>query len=100
MMSLIGVNSEQAEELCKKASKLGIIVTANFLAPKQIAISGSLEALDAAQSMLKEFGVKRGIRLKVAGAFHSPFMEEGGRRLKKTLMKPHFIPRLSLLLQM
>ncbi|MFH2002793.1 MAG: ACP S-malonyltransferase, partial [Planctomycetota bacterium] len=68
MMTLLGADREQAEEICKHASKTGVMVAANFLTPNQIAISGALNALDAAEGLLKEFGVKRGIRLKVAGA--------------------------------
>ena len=90
MMTLIGASNEQAAEICEKASGSGVIVAANFLAPSQIAISGSLDALDAAEGMLKQVGVKRGIRLRVAGAFHSPLMEEGGRKLKAELEKVDF----------
>jgi [acyl-carrier-protein] S-malonyltransferase len=90
MMTLLGTTEEQAEAICRKASSAGVIVSANFLAPSQIAVSGSLEALDVAEGLLKEEGVKRGIRLRVAGAFHSPLMEEGGRKLKAELAKVDF----------
>lgn len=90
MMTLLGADKTQAENICESASKAGVIVAANFLTPKQIAISGSLEALDAAEGLLREFGVKRGIRLKVAGAFHSPLMQEGGAKLKADLEKTTF----------
>lgn len=90
MMSLIGADREKAEEICRRASSKGVIVAANFLAPNQVALSGSLEALDAAEAMLKEFGIRRGIRLKVAGAFHSPLMADGGEKLKADLEKTTF----------
>jgi [acyl-carrier-protein] S-malonyltransferase len=90
MMTLIGAGSKEVDGLVAKASSAGVLVAANFLAPKQVAISGALEALDAAEGMLKEFGIKRGIRLKVAGAFHSPFMQEGCEKLKAELEKKTF----------
>lgn len=46
----------------------------NFNAPDQIVISGQAEALKKAQGKVKELGGKV-IPLRVAGAFHSPYME-------------------------
>ncbi|MHC4941824.1 MAG: ACP S-malonyltransferase [Planctomycetota bacterium] len=90
MMTLIGAGSKEVDGLVEKASSAGVLVAANFLAPRQVAISGALEALDAAERLLKEFGIKRGIRLKVAGAFHSPFMQEGCDKLKAELEQKTF----------
>jgi len=92
MMTLIGATKEAAEEICRRASSAGIIVAANFLGPNQIAVSGALEALDRAETMLKDLNVKRGIRLKVSGAFHSPFMHDGGEKLKMELERAAFRP--------
>jgi malonyl CoA-acyl carrier protein transacylase len=47
---------------------------ANDNAPDQLVLSGAVSALDTAEALLKERGV-RGKRLPVAGAFHSPLME-------------------------
>jgi len=85
MMSLIGATPEQARNLCDAYGENDVLVPANFLGPGQIAISGSLDALDRAEEHLKEFGIRKGVRLRVAGAFHSPLMEEGGRKLAKEL---------------
>lgn len=55
------------------AAEAGVAV-ANDNAPDQLVLSGSLTALDRAEALLEERGI-RGKRLPVAGAFHSPLME-------------------------
>ena len=90
MMSLIGATPKQARSLCEQFGENDVLVPANFLSPGQIAISGSLEALDQAEAHLKDFGIRKGVRLRVAGAFHSPLMEEGGRKLANELGQVEF----------
>ena len=90
MMSLIGASPEQARTLCEQYAENDVLVPANYLGPGQIAVSGSLEALDRAESHLKELGIRKGVRLRVAGAFHSPLMEEGGRKLATELRRVEF----------
>lgn len=85
MMSLLGASAEQAIELAKLGSAAGVLVAANFLGPGNVAISGSLPALDLAESKAKELGIRRCIRLKVAGAFHSPLMASATAALSKAL---------------
>jgi [acyl-carrier-protein] S-malonyltransferase len=50
------------------------LTIANDNAPDQLVLSGSLEALDQAEELLRERKV-RAKRLPVGGAFHSPLME-------------------------
>jgi [acyl-carrier-protein] S-malonyltransferase len=90
MMTLVGADRGQAERLCREAAGGRVLVAANFLAPEQVAISGEIAALDSAEALLKGMGIRRGIRLKVAGAFHSPLMREGGEKLKGALEKVPF----------
>jgi [acyl-carrier-protein] S-malonyltransferase len=76
-----------AEEACAKARAKtgGVCVVANLNAPGQVVASGDLGTLAAAEEEAKALGVRRPIRLDVAGAFHSPLMEPGARRLEKAL---------------
>ena len=53
-------------------------------------MDASYFTLDLAETLLKELNVKRGIRLKVSGAFHSPFMHDGGEKLKMELERAAF----------
>jgi [acyl-carrier-protein] S-malonyltransferase len=84
MVSLIGADEQQARDLCEKAAQGEILVPANFNCPGQVAISGASEACERALKLASEFGC-RAIPLKVAGAFHSPFMESAGRKLADAL---------------
>lgn len=87
MVSLVGADRDQAQALANAGSEAGVLVAANFLAPGAIALSGSLAALDLAESKAREFGARRAIRLKVAGAFHSPLMESATAKLTEALAK-------------
>lgn len=75
MAAIIGLSEEQVSEVCRKASKNGVVVPANFNSKSQIVISGSVEAVKVAAEIAKSAGAKRAIILEVGGAFHSPLME-------------------------
>ncbi|MEQ8764117.1 MAG: ACP S-malonyltransferase [Planctomycetota bacterium] len=85
MSSLMGLEREQAEAVCREASSAGIVQVANLNSPGQIVISGELAALDRADELAKEAGARRAIRLKVAGAFHSPVMAPAAEKLRAAL---------------
>lgn len=74
MLSLLGADREKAEALAADASSAGVCVAANILGPGSVAISGASAAIDRAESIARDHGVRRAVRLKVAGAFHSPLM--------------------------
>jgi [acyl-carrier-protein] S-malonyltransferase len=92
MTAVIGAEDEQVEEWCKQATKeaielrksnpehghtVGCIVeTANFNAPGQIVVSGSLDAVDALEKLIASLGVRGVIvkRLTVSAPFHSSLM--------------------------
>ena len=86
-MSALRCEPEVAEAACAKArdATKGVCVVANLNAPGQVVISGDLPTLAAAEEAAKAAGVRRPIRLEVAGAFHSPLMAPGARRLEKAL---------------
>ena len=86
-MSALRCEEAVAEEACAKARAQtgGVCVVANLNAPGQVVISGDLPTLAAAEEAAKPLGVRRAIRLEVAGAFHSPLMAPGARRLEAAL---------------
>jgi [acyl-carrier-protein] S-malonyltransferase len=74
MTALLGVGTEDAAALCREARRDDVLVVANENSPAQSVISGSVPAIERAETLAKERKV-RAIRLNVAGAFHSPLME-------------------------
>jgi [acyl-carrier-protein] S-malonyltransferase len=87
MLSLVGADEAVARELCDKARGDGVLVVANLLAPGQVAIAGSKDALDRALALVaaKAVAVRKAVPLTVAGAFHSPCMESAAAALGRAL---------------
>jgi len=73
MAAVIGLEDKLVEEVCESIED--IVVPANYNTNGQIVISGSIEGIEKAISLLTEKGAVRAIKLAVGGAFHSPFME-------------------------
>jgi [acyl-carrier-protein] S-malonyltransferase len=88
MLSLMGGNLEAAEQLCRSLD----LDIANLNCPGQIVVSGTLEALDKAQIHAKDLGFKLAIPLKVAGAYHSRWMQPARENFEKILAPIPFNP--------
>lgn len=84
MVALIGASEAQADEVCAKARGTEVLVSANFNAPGQVVISGSIGACQRAAAIAGEMGL-RAAPLPVAGAFHSPLMQPAADRLAAAL---------------
>jgi [acyl-carrier-protein] S-malonyltransferase len=86
MMAVIG---QDAEVLRKVSAEAGVEV-ANFNSPEQTVLSGRKEGIDKAEQALKQMGVKKAIRLNVAGAFHSSLMAPAAEKLAGILAGVQF----------
>lgn len=88
MVAIIGGDETQAYEICQKATSNpdDILVCANFNAPGQIVLSGSLGACETALNIAQDMGL-RATQLAVAGAFHSPLMQPAADRLAEALAR-------------
>jgi [acyl-carrier-protein] S-malonyltransferase len=99
MTSLMGATLAQAEELAALGRQRGICSVANLNAPGQVVLSGEIPALERVEELAKEKGVRRAVRLTVAGGFHSECMRPAADRLKSALAEieiaPPAIPVLS-----
>lgn len=84
MCALLGVGPERAAELCELARGEDVLVVANENSPQQVVLSGSVRALERAEALAAERRI-RAVRLKVAGAFHSPLMEPAVSPLAEAL---------------
>ena len=78
MAAVIGLPAEKVAEIVKLAGNDGPVVTANLNAPGQTVISGSERGVDRAAALAREAG-GRALPLNVAGAWHSPFMDEAAK---------------------
>jgi len=72
-MTAVRARADTREAVAEVAAEANVAI-ANDNAPDQLVLSGAVSALDSAEELLKERGI-RGKRLPVAGAFHSPLME-------------------------
>lgn len=81
MAALIGGEVSKIEELASTCD----VDIANLNAPGQIVISGSSENIDNAVAQAKSFGIRRAIKLNVAGAYHSRLMASAQEKLAAEL---------------
>jgi [acyl-carrier-protein] S-malonyltransferase len=77
MAALIGGEEDQVRALAAAAD----VDVANFNAPGQIVLSGTVAGIDAAVAQAKDFGIRRAIKLNVAGAYHSRLMQSAKEQL-------------------
>ncbi len=83
MAALIGGEEAQVRDLAAATD----VDVANLNAPGQIVISGTVAGIDAAIEMAKDFGIRRAIKLNVAGAYHSRLMQTAQDKLAAELAK-------------
>ncbi len=81
MAALIGGEESQIRALAEAAG----VDIANLNAPGQIVLSGSSSNIDSAISQAKDFGIRRAIKLNVAGAYHSKLMVSAQQQLSAEL---------------
>ena len=76
MVAVLGVDQDRAEEAAAtRRDHEGSLWVANLNAPGQIVMAGGLDDLEWFAEHGGEYGARRVVSLKVAGGFHSPFME-------------------------
>jgi [acyl-carrier-protein] S-malonyltransferase len=75
MAALLGADREEAEEVTRRRrDQGGRLEVANVNAPGQVVVAGGKDDMDWLAENAGELGIRRVIRLPVAGAFHSGFM--------------------------
>jgi len=85
MVSVLGLTTEQVEELCARARSAGKVEIANLLCPANIVVSGTKAACDEVERLAPEMGAMKTIRLAVAGAFHTEIMKPADQALARAL---------------
>lgn len=74
MTAVIGLARDVVAAAIDAVASPADLVVANDNAPGQVVISGTRDALLAAETALRDAGAKRLIPLRVSGPFHSPHM--------------------------
>ncbi len=86
MAALLGADRATADLVVQTSeSQGGTLQIANLNAPGQIVVAGSDADLDWLESNARDLGVRRAVRLKVAGAFHSSYMSSAADKLAKVI---------------
>jgi [acyl-carrier-protein] S-malonyltransferase len=86
MAALLGADIETAEAVASARRELGgRLYVANLNAPGQVVLAGGADDLDWLAEHGVEFGVRKVLKLSVAGAYHSPFMTQAAEDLATAL---------------
>jgi [acyl-carrier-protein] S-malonyltransferase len=86
MASVLGLDTDQVHALCDKARQPNeVLQVANLLCPGNIAISGHVASIEAAEQAATDAGAMKYIRLSVAGAFHTSLMQPAVEPLTKAI---------------
>ena len=85
MAAIIGLSSDDVNNLCDEVSTEKIVVVANYNTKNQIVVSGHVEAVEKLMNTAKEFGARMVMPLNVSGAFHSPLMSPAREALADKL---------------
>jgi [acyl-carrier-protein] S-malonyltransferase len=86
MAALIGADEDRAEEVAStRRAEGGRLQVANINAPGQVVLAGSADDIEWLVANARDLGVRRAIPLKVAGAFHSSFMEPASKEVAAAL---------------
>ncbi len=94
MTAVIGLNPEQVKEI---ASKCENVYAANMNSPVQTVLSGTFDGLTQAETLAKEAGARRALRLAVAGPFHCPLMQRAADEFEKAIADITFnAPKIAL----
>lgn len=86
MAALLGADIGVAEAIAaKRSSEGGRLQVANINAPGQVVVAGSADDIAWLTDNARSHGVRRAVPLKVAGAFHSSFMEPAAAAVGEAL---------------
>lgn len=94
MTAVLGLSPEKVKEI---ASGIKDAYAANMNSVKQTVVSGTFDALAAVEKAASEAGARRAVRLKIAGPFHSPLMQDAAVEFEKAIADVKFYdPKIKL----
>jgi [acyl-carrier-protein] S-malonyltransferase len=91
MAAVVGAEVDEVEAVVADLRQTGFeLWVANVNAPGQVVVAGSVDAVTHLTETARERGLRRVIGLKVAGAFHTPFMASAQEELEESLQNVDF----------
>jgi [acyl-carrier-protein] S-malonyltransferase len=87
MCALLGADLEKAQALAEAAAQGLVCQVANDNDPGQVVLSGQTEAIERAIAMVKDHGIKRGVKLPVSAPFHCDMMAPAAGAMDEALEK-------------
>lgn len=85
MAAIIGLTKPDVDDVCSETSLESYVQAANYNAPNQIVISGTLDGVNKAMALAREKGARKVVPLVTSGAFHSKLMNSARDELKEAL---------------
>lgn len=90
MTAVLGLGREKLQEVCRQASRYGVVEITNYNCPMQLVIAGQQQAVDEAGRLALAAGAKRCMPLKVSGPFHTSLMDPAARKLQQKFANTEF----------
>lgn len=92
MVAVMSMERSTLEEICKQASKEGVVSIANYNCPGQLVIAGESQAVEKASELALKQGARRVIPLNTSGPFHTALLKEASLKLKEQFKTITFNP--------
>jgi len=91
MAAVMGLTTEQVQELIAKAAQGRVLEAANYNCPGQIVISGDKDAIRDAEVPANELGATNYVQLQVSGPFHCSLMRPAAEAFLPHLREVPFV---------
>jgi [acyl-carrier-protein] S-malonyltransferase len=88
--AILGLEDEQATEVCRAVAQDEVVEAVNFNAPGQVVIAGHAAAVERAIEACKAAGAKRAVMLPMSVPAHSSLMRVAAQGLAATLRNAPF----------
>ncbi|AQS41419.1 MAG: Malonyl CoA-acyl carrier protein transacylase [Candidatus Tokpelaia hoelldobleri] len=85
MAAIMGLDDAVVDDICQKASSLGVCQVANDNGGGQLVISGVAAAVERAVELAREKDAKRALLLAVSAPFHSALMQPAAEAMRMAL---------------
>jgi [acyl-carrier-protein] S-malonyltransferase len=98
MVTIIGLERGQVEDICRQARQGEVLEVANLLAPDVCVVSGTNGACLRAAELAPKMGAMKAMPLAVAGAFHTEIMRPADQRCAEALAEVRMCaPRITVI---